>query len=429
MTTIFAALYFQKTGLGFGSTLGASLTFTEGEVEYQHASQGWKAATSGLNLSTGDSLRVLSQGKAILTIDDGSIVRLSPNSTITLTTLKTNNIVLTNTKGIAYHRVVKSKRRFIVKTADVSYESLGTAYSTLNTADKQGVEVYQSQVKVTTKDQTEIIVDEGKKYLLATHQVEALTPEEKKTGEVLASEDPGLTPTVATTATLAPSPTPEITATPTSLPPTATLTPKPTVASGIVLTGKVTESGISLHWTVTDMSTPNGFKIVKSTEANPVYPGNDYQYLSEPSVRDYTWDLKNGQTYYFRVCRYTEGKCDVYSNNLKLTAPAKSSESESKSGSVSSLSLRSTGGSSIAWDVNGNSPQGFKVVWSKNSSPTYPCRDGDKYHYYSDSGKRNDSLEAFDGSGKYYVRVCEYLGGRCGTYSNQIEINLQFTCS
>jgi len=33
-------------------------------------------------------------------------------------------------------------------------------------------------------------------------------------------------------------------------------------------------------------------------------------------------------------------------------------------------------------------------------------------------------LETFDGEGVYYARVCEYLGGKCGVYSNQIKVDL-----
>lgn len=79
----------------------------------------------------------------------------------------------------------------------------------------------------------------------------------------------------------------------------------------------------------------------------------------------------------------------------------------------------------IEWDVEGYSENGFKIVWSKNSSPTYPLRNGDKYHYYESPEKHEDSLTAFDGEGTYYVRVCEYLGGKCGVYSNEVEVYLK----
>jgi len=57
-------------------------------------------------------------------------------------------------------------------------------------------------------------------------------------------------------------------------------------------------------------------------------------------------------------------------------------EEKSENVNVNSISL-SGSGSSVSWSVDGYSEKGFKVVWSKNSSPTYPTRSGDKYKYFS----------------------------------------------
>ena len=200
-------------------------------------------------------------------------------------------------------------------------------------------------------------------------------------------------------------------------------------STGLTLTGKQVAGGISLAWTVKDLDVSTGFKVVKSTETNPVYPGNDYQYLPSASQRSLTWKIADGKTYYFRVCQYSEGKCREYSNNLKLTAPKyvspKKTEEKATSGAVTSISVSKVGGGTVKWSLNGKSEQGFKLVWSKNTSPAYPTREGDKYNYYSDAGARTGTIDAFDGSGSYYVRVCEYLGGRCGVYSNQIKLSLE----
>jgi len=101
-------------------------------------------------------------------------------------------------------------------------------------------------------------------------------------------------------------------------------------------------------------------------------------------------------------------------------------ENESETSGVISIILEAEE-EEIKWVVDGYSENGFKVVWSKNENPTYPVRDGDRYHYYSDVNKREDTLESFDGEGEYYVRVCEYLGGKCGVYSNEIKVYLNKT--
>lgn len=90
---------------------------------------------------------------------------------------------------------------------------------------------------------------------------------------------------------------------------------------------------------------------------------------------------------------------------------------------VFSITLEGEGGV-LEWSTDGYSYKGFKVTWSKNPHPTYPLRSGDKYQYFSDPNKDRTELTAFSGDGLYYARVCEYLGGKCGIYSNEVEIEL-----
>lgn len=98
-------------------------------------------------------------------------------------------------------------------------------------------------------------------------------------------------------------------------------------------------------------------------------------------------------------------------------------EEAKKSGKVSSISM-TVNGSTVKWTTNGYSQNGFKIVWSKNAAPTYPTREGDSYIYLSDPSASTATLDAFSGSGEYHVRVCEYLGGACGVYSNETTTNL-----
>lgn len=180
-------------------------------------------------------------------------------------------------------------------------------------------------------------------------------------------------------------------------------------------------------WSVNGYS-PKGFKVVWSKNSDPTYPtrsGDKYHYYSDPNKRTDTLSIFDGEgIYYVRVCEYLGGKCGLYSNQIKVDLSSENSESTNTEGSVNSIKLSSEESDKISWEVDGYSAKGFKVVWSKKPEPTYPLGDGDKYHYYSDPDKRTDTLEAFNGSGVYYVRVCEYLGGECGVYSNEIFVNL-----
>jgi len=219
----------------------------------------------------------------------------------------------------------------------------------------------------------------------------------------------------------------------------------------------------------------------------PLRSGDQYHYYSDPnSERDTLIPFDGSGQYYVRVCEYLGGKCGVYSNEVEVILESnedekqdEEAETDDSSGEdsntddntedpgyfnydcpavyepvcgvngkqygnrceaeqqdkvevayegmcenpIKSITL-SGSGANITWDIDGYSEKGFKVVWSKNSHPTYPLKYGDKYHYYSNSNQSADTLSAFSGPGQYYVRVCEYLGGKCGKYSNEIEIQL-----
>ena len=92
--------------------------------------------------------------------------------------------------------------------------------------------------------------------------------------------------------------------------------------------------------------------------------------------------------------------------------------------SVKSITLRSEG-DKVFWTIEGTAPLGFKVLWSKTTGPTYPPRSAsDSAVYNGNPDARRAELGAFDGAGTYYARVCEYLGGKTGTCSNEIQVTL-----
>jgi len=196
-------------------------------------------------------------------------------------------------------------------------------------------------------------------------------------------------------------------------------------SSGEVESITLSGEGKNIKWS-TDGYSKKGFKVVWSKNQGPTYPtrsGDKYHYYSEPNrTSDTLSDFSGSGTYYVRVCEYLGGACGKYSNEITVTLGDGSSDTSS--GEVKSITL-SGEGRDIKWSVDGYSEKGFKVVWSKNPGPTYPTRSGDKYHYLSDPNKSSDVLDAFSGIGVYYVRVCEYLGGKCGVYSNEINVAME----
>jgi hypothetical protein len=180
-------------------------------------------------------------------------------------------------------------------------------------------------------------------------------------------------------------------------------------------TGKAT-----VYWTA-EGSFPKGFKVVWSkTNSNPVYPGDSNVYLSSSSARSATVEGSPGYTYYFRVCEYTGSGCGVYSNSYKYTYPSAPTKTPDTTSTITITNIEKVtdGKALVSWTASGNFPYGFKVVYSKtHPNPVYP---GDSYVYLSDPNTRSTKVTGDVGS-TYYFRVCQYLGGSCGVYSNSYK--------
>jgi hypothetical protein len=407
----------------------AEVSLVSGNVEKSEKAGQWVELRSDDSVKQGALVRVNGVGKAVITLDDGSAIRIGDNSRIRLSSLDPKNIEIINEQGEVYTRVVKADRSFVVKVGDESYRSLGTAYKTTNLESEKGVYVYESTVKALSKD---IEITAGKKYFednaskdLIAKVVDISSDDINKDDFVQWNKEQDLDSDefkeymgvleeskekVATKTT-----TKEETKTTTTTKNTENTVEQ--VTPIISLSVETTSSGVSLNWSKAGVDVSNGFKLVKSTSKNPVYPGDSYVYLGA-EARSYAWKITDGKTYHFRVCQYTGGGCGLYSNDVSATVPL------ADASSVSSITLTAGVDGAISWTVSGTSEQGFKVVWSKTSGPTYPTRDGDQYHYLSSAEARTDTLTAFGGDGDYYVRVCEYLGGKCGKYSNEVTINL-----
>lgn len=226
-----------------------------------------------------------------------------------------------------------------------------------------------------------------------------------------------------------------------------------------------------VEWTLSGYSA-NGFKAVYSKNPDPSYPlrhGDKYVYQSSPWADEAELEaFAGGGTYYVRVCEYLGGQCGTYSNQVTVELEQASTcsmecenlepvcgfddvtywcgEAEAACNGIDVnyyrecgtkeeakeeedveedyLILSMKGGNYVQWESNLEAPKGYKAVWSKTQLPEYPTRVGDKYYYDSSPDARQAELEAFNGPGIYYIRVCEYLGGECGTYSNQISMYL-----
>jgi cytochrome c oxidase assembly protein Cox11 len=196
--------------------------------------------------------------------------------------------------------------------------------------------------------------------------------------------------------------------------------PDPTTSeiSKISLSGSVSGSMANLNWTTTNVTADSGFKVVWSNNPDPVYPGNEYHYLSDANARSDSWEGLSSGTYYFRGCQYLGGKCGIYSNNLLLKIGTGTTTTTNKS--ISATSAVVDNDVKIKWSANFTSSSGFKIVKAEHSNPVYP---GDEYHYLSSSSSTVDPWYDLP-AGTWHFRVCEYLGGKCGVYSNDLTVTI-----
>ena len=200
--------------------------------------------------------------------------------------------------------------------------------------------------------------------------------------------------------------------------PKPTPVPTPVVSKKPVLSlkGVKVTKGIQFTWEVANISVTKGYKLVGGKTANPVYPGNDASYISDPAARSYTWGLKDGKTYHFRICVYNGSGCSYYSNDITVTAPYVAPTPPS-----GSLALSAGAGSTVTWTLDGSAPYGYKLIWTPSpGTPSYPGGGSAAYH---EKSATNGTISGDSGT-TYNARICAYYEGTCGFYSNQIQITL-----
>jgi len=398
--------------------LGAEISVADGVVEISKDNVYWKVAKVSDQVKEGYYVKTDATGRAVITLDDGSSVRVSNGSSVKLQALDPKDIKVRNITGDVYTRVVKSDRKFSVLVEEETYQALGTAYRTVNKSDSKGLEVYHSKVEAKKLKQT---IPEGKQILQFSsnkdlqNKVTDIPTDQLIKDEFLKwnleqdKNSSEFKDKLGYFAILEKSSTPA--------PATPSTVPAPTV-SGLSLSGYKIEKGVRLSWSVSGLSVSKGFKIVKSLSPNPVFGRDDAVYISNSSQVSHDWTIKDGKTYNFRVCVYDGSGCSNYSNNITITAPKY--EASSEPAPSGSLTLIHAGGNSFTWQLSGSAPYGYKLVYSDSTkaNPSYP----DDNPQFFGAGSTSGSISA--SSGSYNVRVCMYYKGSCVNYSNQVTVNL-----
>ena len=387
--------------------LGVAVTLVDGTAEFSKDNFNWTALTTDTDLVEGDYVRAKESSRVVLTLDDGSAVRIGASSSLGLESLEADNVVIQSEGGELYSRVVaSSSRSYTVSVDGSSYKAMGTAFRTIDTTAKSGVEVFHSGVEV----DSDVTVTEGsalykenadatKKGVVSALDINALKSDEfikwcaeqdKKQSDL--ADKLGVLTDIDKPAE-APAPAP---------------TPTPGKPAGISLSGSQDSYSAKFSWSVNGVDVSEGYKLLRSkTNSKPGY-SDKVAYISSKDT-SYSLFVGDGETYYYRLCSYSDGACVSYSNTVQV-ATTKKEKPVVEAGAVT-LSIAD---STASWIFAGTAPNGFKLVMSTSPSPVYPT----DYKKYVDG--TSTSIPSDLDAGTYYVRVCKYTGDGCQDYSNEV---------
>ena len=319
--------------------MGVAVTLVDGAAEYQRGAGAWQALTDDSQLKEGDAVRT-ADGRVVLTLDDGSALRLDANTNVTLTSLVATDVKIAQTGGTAYSRVVPSERSYTVTVDGAEYKALGTAFSTINHTDEKGVQVYQSSVKV--KGVTDAVT-EGKQYFKASadaalkDKVTDINLDTAAENEFLQwnlGEDEkvdtfksklGVLPKVKERAEQKAKEQEEATEKEKTTKKDGKNEQKDKVTRGSIA---ATAQGTTVNWTYSGKAV-HGYKLVYSKNTNtPTFGSDNAIYYSDPASTSGKLSNKDGLpsgTYWVRICAYTAGSesepCVDYSNTVNVQKP------------------------------------------------------------------------------------------------------------
>lgn len=413
------AFYFTRSG-GNGDTgesnvarqsrpISASISYVEGSVD-KKVGESYEPLKVDDTLAEGDVIRTSGvASRATIALENGSFTRLGGDTEVAITSLRSDEVVITQDNGQVYSRVSPSSGgNYVVETSTSTFKALGTAFKTTTGGDEESVEVYDSKVEEVT---TEKEVNQGEKLYVKNTQdtakegtVEALDIELVKADSFVSwnrTEDEKVEEFKDKLGFLKDVTVPELTLTAPANGSTVTVSSSSNIGS-VVFKGK-TEVGATV--TVQSLSTAGAAPVGVEVGADGSFESGA---ISGPV----------GTAKFEVIAKDAAGN----KNKLQVSVTFRR---QSTSTGTSGITL-SYGGLiqeeyRFAWTVGTNfeDAEGFKLVWNKTGAPTF---DQDSSQYISDPSERQTSLSkaGLIAGSTYYVRVCRYVAGSCDTYSNQV---------
>ncbi len=402
----------EVTDIETAPAMGAIVSYIEGIVEYKDDKGTWTKATTETSLVSGTGLKTTgAASRAIVLLDDGSAVRLDTNTEVTFESLTMSRVVIAQENGNLYNRVTPSESRsYIVGTEEAQFQSLGTAFRTIANGDEEAVEVYQSSVKETS---TNLSAVEGEKLIIKNY----VNPDLDETKEKIDIEnlkkdtfitwnkeqdlkDPNFKSSLGF---LGDFDGPKIDVN------------EPTVGSTIEMENE-SPSGSTAIKGKTEAKAKLTVQSKSQSGSAPVEvivndDGSfDTGLLLAPigtSVFEFIATDKVGNKTTLSVKYIFKRKAVTQTQGITLSIDSTSDEDNLL----------------LSWSLSGiTTPDGVKVLYGKNSDPSYP----DDYRGdYIQTGTTTSIEKSSISAGKpYYFKVCRYTSSVCDVYSNEVIVEL-----
>lgn len=375
----------------------ATITYTEGNVKTSIDEHNWNKVIESTNINEGETIKVSNSARAIVTLTDGSIIRLNSASSLNIEKLTNDHIILNNTKGEVYFRIAKSDRIFDVMVDDNLVTSLGTSFKTFNYINKKGVDVYQSKVSAFDSDvAADLLVSEGNRYYFNNYShknaktILALNIEQISTDDFI-TWNKSLDESIID------------------------YEDKLGILKDINLPGlTISSPKRQIFETTDDTLILSGF-----TDSAARVTINNSLIKTNAGEFKHIYKLESGLNIIVIKSKSETGS--ITKKVLKITLKAAEEEDSTNNGSIYLNIDKGDSGLRFNWATNGNLDlsRGFRII--KDRQGHYPTLPGIGYRTVN-SSQRSYTWTLQSGK-KYSFRICQLVSSSsCGIYSNTITI-------
>lgn len=135
-------------------SVAATLAYQQDGVEVNQGDEGWQPVETDTVLHDGDGIRTSAArtSRAIILLENGTVIRLGYETEVFLTDLRSSNMIIMQSSGATYSRVHKGQGVYTLKTDDVAIKALGTAFDVVMDETTIDVSVLESRVAVRAGD-------------------------------------------------------------------------------------------------------------------------------------------------------------------------------------------------------------------------------------------------------------------------------------